>query len=85
MAAHGISKCRFSSMREITTPETFTSQVEQQSALIRRAEQQLAEVEAERRTLAARAAELSVNEADFRQRTAALERRDAELAGEASR
>jgi hypothetical protein len=59
--------------------------LEQQSVLIRRAEQQLAELEGERRKLAARTAELSVSEADIRQRTAALDRRDAELAGEASR
>lgn len=53
--------------------------------LIRRAEQQLADLEAERRKLAARSAEGSVAEADLRQRTAALDRREAELAGEASR
>jgi hypothetical protein len=59
--------------------------VEQQSVLIRRAELQLADVEAERRKLAARAAEMAVGEDDLRQRTTALDRREAEIAGEASR
>jgi hypothetical protein len=73
------------------TPCTLTvacptnTQVEAQSALIRRAEQQLADVEGERRKLAARAAELAVTEDDARARGAALDRREAELAGEASR
>ena len=53
--------------------------------MIRRAEQQLADLEGERRKQAARAAELSVAEDDARARGAMLDRREAELAGEASR
>jgi uncharacterized protein (DUF3084 family) len=60
-------------------------QVEHQSALISRAEQQLADLEAERRRLAARAAEAAAVEDELRQRAAAVDRREAELAGEASR